>query len=91
MGPAKNRLSEDELRVQKIPKPKKTEETAAATTSRNESGLLAREALPECGKSIDVGNVKSTEDDIIICVPCPVCNVYVPENAINSHLDSCLM
>ncbi|VDK82590.1 unnamed protein product [Litomosoides sigmodontis] len=83
MESTKNCPSEDQLRVQKISMTKET-------TSRNESGLL-RETLPESDKSTDTGNVESTENDVIICVPCPVCNIYVPENAINSHLDSCLM
>ncbi|CAG9535933.1 unnamed protein product [Cercopithifilaria johnstoni] len=52
--------------------------------------VLAKERVPGSSKSTSAENVEPVGHDIIICVPCPVCNVCVPENTINSHLDSCL-
>uniref|UniRef100_A0A0R3RU34 Protein with SprT-like domain at the N terminus n=1 Tax=Elaeophora elaphi TaxID=1147741 RepID=A0A0R3RU34_9BILA len=81
--------SEDNLREQKITSIAK-EDAVAVAMSKNGSGLVVKESIPECSKSASAGSVESANDEVIICVPCPVCNVYVPENIINFHLDSCL-
>ncbi|KAM3716310.1 DNA-dependent metalloprotease SPRTN [Dirofilaria immitis] len=62
------------------------EDAVAVTLPQNCSRLLGKEKIPESN-----GNLESIDSDVVICVSCPVCNAYVPENAINSHLDSCLI
>ncbi|VBB32233.1 unnamed protein product [Acanthocheilonema viteae] len=87
MRHAENYYNGGDLRVQK----KAAKENRAGVTTLKDNGeLLVKEKIPESSKSASVGSVESDDNDIIICVPCPVCNVHVPENAINSHLDSCL-
>uniref|UniRef100_A0A1I7V5I9 Protein with SprT-like domain at the N terminus n=1 Tax=Loa loa TaxID=7209 RepID=A0A1I7V5I9_LOALO len=65
------------------------EKTTTVATSRNDFGLSVKEKIPKSRPAVD-DSTGPVNNDIIICVPCPVCNVCVPENIINSHLDSCL-
>lgn len=81
---AKNSLSENSVRLQEIVSRRDT-----ATTLKNDAGL-AKEMVPKSSNTVAAGNIELIDNDITVCVPCPVCSAYVPENAINSHLDSCL-
>ncbi|OZC05570.1 hypothetical protein X798_07456 [Onchocerca flexuosa] len=66
------------------------ENVATITISKNSSELLIENKIAGSSRNRDTGNDESVDNDVTICVPCPVCNAYVPENAINSHLDLCL-
>lgn len=89
MQPTGNCCTKDDLRTQKIVSTAEGNTTAVAMP-KNDFGLLVKEKILGSSRSTGAGNIESVDSDIIICVACPVCNVYVPENAINSHLDSCL-
>ncbi|EJW89005.1 hypothetical protein WUBG_00085 [Wuchereria bancrofti] len=82
--PAKNYYTKDDLRAQKLAK----EDTAAIMIPNN--NFLKKNIPGSSSRSGGARNIELVDNDVTICVQCPVCAVYVPENAINSHLDSCL-
>uniref|UniRef100_A0A2K6VLF4 Protein with SprT-like domain at the N terminus n=1 Tax=Onchocerca volvulus TaxID=6282 RepID=A0A2K6VLF4_ONCVO len=89
MPSVENYNTKNDLRVPKIILTAE-ENIATITMPKNCSGLLIKDEIAGSSRKCGVGNVESIETDVMLCVPCPVCNAYVSENTINSHLDSCL-
>uniref|UniRef100_A0A915PZB9 Protein with SprT-like domain at the N terminus n=1 Tax=Setaria digitata TaxID=48799 RepID=A0A915PZB9_9BILA len=89
MNRPENEVGTSEMKLERSPaKIRCTSDLTAEEDIIADSGVQRKTS--ENSKPTDREGLESTGNDIIICVPCPVCSVYVPENTINSHLDSCL-
>ncbi|VDN94714.1 unnamed protein product [Brugia pahangi] len=84
--PAKNYYTGGNSGAQKSASTVKEDAAAIAVPKDN----FLEKNIPGSSRSGDVRNIELVGNDVIICVQCPVCTVHVPENTINSHLDSCL-